>query len=86
MAEQPQRMCVVCRTMKDKQDLVRIVKNKEGNVFIDETFKQNGRGAYLCKNEECVKKCVKTKALNRAFKCPIDENVYAKIMEVTLER
>ena len=55
----PQRMCIVCRQMFDKADLIRVVKNKEGNFFVDTTGKMAGRGAYLCKNEECLKKLQK---------------------------
>lgn len=84
MAEKPQRMCIVCRNMKDKRDLLRVVKNKDGEIFIDQTFKANGRGAYICKSEECVKKCIKTKAFNKAFKCPVAEETYIKISEEAL--
>ena len=48
------RMCCVCREMKPKQDLIRVVKTKEGKVYIDETNKANGRGAYVCKQEQCI--------------------------------
>lgn len=72
----PQRMCTACREMKDKKDLFRIVKNKEDKIFIDTTFKANGRGAYLCKTEDCLNKAIKTKSLNRAFKCEVPASVY----------
>ena len=81
MPEKPLRMCIVCRNMKTKPELMRVVKNKDGEVFIDETFKANGRGAYICKNEECIKKCIKTKTLNKAFKCQIEDALYNKILE-----
>ena len=60
MKDTPLRMCIVCRQMKQKQELVRVVKNKEGEVFIDPTFKANGRGAYVCKDQQCIQKCIKT--------------------------
>ncbi|HKL73837.1 MAG TPA: YlxR family protein [Clostridia bacterium] len=78
----PERMCIVCKNMFPKKDLIRVVKNKEGEFFIDTTLKMNGRGAYLCKNEECATKCFKKRYLNRAFKCEIQEEVYTKLWEV----
>ena len=78
--KQPQRMCIACREMKDKKDLVRFVKFGEA-VVLDKTNKQAGRGAYVCNSEECIAKCIKTKALNRAFKTNISEDVYNKLKE-----
>ena len=75
------RMCLACRNMFDKKELVRIVKNKEGQIFIDETGKQNGRGAYICKNSECLKKMEKQKLLNKAFKTVVDEKLYKNLEE-----
>lgn len=75
------RMCIVCRGQSDKKQLLRIVKNKEGQIFVDETGKANGRGAYVCKEKQCFEKLCKTKALNRAFKCNVPESVYQQIGE-----
>ena len=75
----PQRMCISCREMKDKDLLVRVVKNSQGEVFVDLTGKANGRGAYICKDKACFEKGKKSKALSKAFKCPISEEIYAKI-------
>ena len=75
------RMCLACRQMQDKKDLLRIVKDKEGNISVDLTGKKNGRGAYICKNEECLKKLIKQKSLNKAFKTKVDDEVYNKIKE-----
>lgn len=75
------RMCLACRQMQDKKDLLRIVKDKEGNISVDLTGKKNGRGAYICKNEECLKKLIKQKSLNKAFKTNVDDEVYNKIKE-----
>ncbi|MGN1201427.1 MAG: RNase P modulator RnpM [Candidatus Caccovivens sp.] len=75
------RMCIVCRGQSDKKTLIRIVKNKEGNIFVDKTGKANGRGAYICKSKECFEKLRKSKALNRAFKCNVPEEVYEKLGE-----
>lgn len=84
MKKQPERMCVVCRQMQDKKNLLRLVKNKDGEIFIDKTYKANGRGAYICHNEECVKKLIKNKILNKVFEKSINEEVYNSIMEELL--
>ena len=73
------RMCIACREMKDKRDLLRIVKNKEGQIFVDKTGKANGRGAYICKDVNCLNKLKKQKTLNKAFKMMINEEVYKQI-------
>ena len=73
------RMCIACREMKDKKDLLRIVKNKEGKIFVDLTGKANGRGAYICKDLNCLQKLKKQKILNKTFKMMIDEDVYSEI-------
>ena len=78
------RMCIACREMQEKRDLLRIVKDKDGNIFIDETGKKNGRGAYICKNEECLKKLIKQKSLNKAFKCEVNSDVYSSLQEAIL--
>lgn len=75
------RICIACRTMQDKRNLTRIVKDKEGNIFIDETGKKNGRGAYVCKNEECLNKLLKQKSLNKAFKTNVNDEIYQKLKE-----
>ncbi len=77
----PQRMCVACRQMQDKRQLIRIV-NYGGVVSVDLTGKAMGRGAYLCANEECVAKCKKSKALNRVFETEVADEVYQQIVEV----
>ncbi len=75
------RMCIACRAMKDKRDLLRIVKDKTGEISVDNTGKKNGRGAYICKDEECLKKLEKQKLLNKTFKTNVDDEVYKKIRE-----
>lgn len=79
------RMCIVCRGQSDKKTLLRIVKNKDGEIFVDKTGKANGRGAYVCKNKDCFEKLKKTKALNRAFKCNVKDEVYERIGEAIEE-
>lgn len=77
----PQRKCVVCNDRDSKRSLLRIVKTKEGEIFLDLTGKANGRGAYICASAECIEKAVKTRALNRAFKMEISQEVYDKLKE-----
>ena len=75
----PQRMCIVCRQMFDKKELVRVVKNEEG-IVIDSTGKKNGRGAYICLGG-CADKLLKSRALDRTFKMSVDPGVYESIIE-----
>ena len=84
--EKRQRMCLACRQMFDKKDLVRVVKNKEGQIFVDKSGKANGRGAYVCSNKTCFEKLKKQKILNKDFKCMIDEQVYTQLEEEIAKR
>ncbi|WP_250160224.1 RNase P modulator RnpM [Caloranaerobacter azorensis] len=77
----PLRKCVGCNEQKPKKELVRIVKNKEGVVSIDLTGKANGRGAYICRNIDCLEKAVKGKRLNRALETDIPQEIYIKLKE-----
>ena len=72
----PQRTCIGCNTQKDKKDLIRIVKNKEGEISLDKTGKAQGRGAYLCDSEECLQKARKSNALSRSFKINVPQETY----------
>ena len=72
----PKRTCIGCSQIKEKKELIRIVKNKEGNIFVDKTGKANGRGAYLCDNTECLEKAIKTKRLERTFETGIETKIY----------
>lgn len=69
-------MCVGCREMKPKVELVRIVKTGEGEIKLDLTGKLNGRGAYICKCEECLKKAEKSNALQRAFEASVSRELF----------
>lgn len=71
----PQRQCVGCREMKNKKELIRVLKTDEG-IIIDDTGKKNGRGAYICPNADCLKKAVENRGLERSFKMPVDKSVY----------
>lgn len=77
----PLRMCIVCKEMKPKNELLRIVRNPEGEFLFDKSGKANGRGAYICAEGDCVERCLKKKLLNKAFKSNLDESVYAKLSE-----
>lgn len=72
----PMRMCVGCREMKPKRELVRVVKPQEGDAHMDLTGKSPGRGAYVCAKLECFKKARKTKGLERALECRIPDDVF----------
>jgi len=69
-------MCISCRCMKEKSDLLRVVKAKDTEAEIDLIGKKDGRGAYICKAETCVKRVIKNRMLNRSFKTHIQQSVY----------
>ena len=70
------RMCVSCREMQPKKELVRVVRTPEGAVVLDTTGRANGRGAYLCKKSTCLEKAIKSRALERALETKIDAETY----------
>ncbi|MDD3164230.1 MAG: YlxR family protein [Oscillospiraceae bacterium] len=72
----PMRQCLGCREMKPKKELVRIVKSPEGIISLDFRGKAPGRGAYVCQSAECLKKAMKSKALERGFETQIPQAVY----------
>ena len=73
MKKIPMRMCVACREMRAKKDLMRIVRTGEGELKLDLTGKLSGRGAYLCRNEACLVKAIKIRALERALEAPMND-------------
>ncbi|WP_102411675.1 RNase P modulator RnpM [Beduinella massiliensis] len=75
------RMCVGCREMKPKRELLRIVKSPEGAIAFDRIGKAPGRGAYVCPSKECLTRAVKQRQLERALEMPVGEAVYAQLME-----
>ena len=77
----PQRMCVGCREKRDKKDLLRAVRTPEGQLVLDATGKKSGRGAYVCRDAQCLKQAQKSRRLERAFSCKIPPEVYAKLEE-----
>lgn len=74
-------MCSGCGEMFDKRTLVRVVRTKDGDVSLDLTGKKAGRGAYVCKNPDCLKKARKKKAFERAFSMKISEDIYNEMEE-----
>ncbi len=78
----PTRMCVISREKLPKNELIRIVKNKENQVFIDLTGKQNGRGVYLQKNTEVYKKAKKTKILNKLLEIEVDDSLFDELEKI----
>ena len=77
----PMRMCVGCREMKPKMELLRVVKPQDGDAHIDFNGRSPGRGAYVCKSVECLKKAEKTRALDRALEAKIDPEVFEKLAQ-----
>lgn len=82
----PQRTCIGCNSKKDKNELIRIVKNKDGIISIDRTGKAQGRGAYICDSIECLEKAIKSKRLERTFETKISEDVYENLRGVIVDR
>jgi len=72
-------MCVACRQMYPKKDMHRVSRTTSGEYVIDTTGKLDGRGAYVCNNQSCVAKCVKSKLFNKSFKACVDNNVYVEL-------
>ncbi len=81
----PMRMCVGCREMKPKKELLRVVRSPEGTVSIDTTGRKPGRGAYVCRSAECLKRAIKQKQLERAFECPLGEETHASLLQALNE-
>lgn len=77
----PQRMCTGCMEMKPKKELIRVVKSPENEVSVDLTGKKSGRGAYICKDKECLEKAFKTKRLSRNLDIAINEAIYNRLRE-----
>ena len=77
----PQRQCMGCRERKAKRELIRVVRTPEGEVNLDFGGKMNGRGAYICPQSECLKKAIRSKALDRSLEVTIPEDVYARLQK-----
>ena len=77
----PIRQCLGCREAKPKKELIRVVRSPEGQISLDFKGKASGRGAYICHDPQCLKKAIKSKALERAFSTQIPPEIYDKLNE-----
>jgi len=75
----PMRMCGGCMQMKPKKELVRVVRSPEGEISVDLTGKKSGRGAYICRDRECLNKALKSKRLERSLDCRIPDEIYGRL-------
>ena len=73
-------MCLGCREHKDKKELVRVVRSPEGEVTVDLTGRKNGRGAYICRSADCLKKARKQKTISKALNCEISDEVFEQLL------
>ncbi len=86
MKKIPQRTCMGCNEKKDKNALIRIVKNKDNEIHIDKTGKMAGRGAYICNTIQCLEKVIKSKRLERVLETKITEEIYESLRGVILDK
>jgi len=77
----PMRQCLGCREMKPKRELIRVVRSPEGTISLDFKGKASGRGAYVCPDMNCLKKAMKSKAIERAFETAMPEEIYVQLTE-----
>ncbi len=75
------RKCVACGEMKDRKELIRVVRTTEGEILLDDTQKMNGRGAYICRSLSCLETAMKRRGLERTLKCNVDKDAYEAIRE-----
>lgn len=75
----PKRTCVGCKEVKDKKELIRIVKDKEGHISVDRTGRANGRGAYICDNIQCLESAIKSRKLEKSFEIKINPEIYDEL-------
>lgn len=81
----PQRLCVGCQQLKNKKELLRVVRTPNDEIVLDVTGKKSGRGAYVCSNEQCLAKAFKEKRLERALKRVIETEVYEQLSSELLK-
>ncbi len=77
----PLRKCTGCNEMKNKKELIRVVRDNEGNFSLDFVGKKPGRGAYICHSVDCLEKAIKHKGLERSFKSPVSSEIYDELKE-----
>ena len=75
----PMRQCTGCREMKPKRELIRVVRSPENEIALDFKGKAQGRGAYVCKSQECLKKAIKSKALEKSLEVSIPDEIYSQL-------
>jgi hypothetical protein len=81
MKKVPMRQCVGCHNMVSKRELIRIIKTSEGEILLDATGKKNGRGAYLCRSNDCLNQARKSRSLERSLKVSIPSEIYDSLKE-----
>lgn len=86
MKSVPQRTCMGCFQKKDKKDLIRIVKNKQEEIFIDKTGKAQGRGIYICDDINCLEKLIKNNKLEKVLKVKISKDIYENLRGVIIDK
>ena len=72
----PMRMCLGCGEMKQKKDLIRVVRSPESDISLDFTGKKSGRGAYICRSTDCFETACKGRKFEKSFSCRIDSSIY----------
>lgn len=85
MKKIPTRTCLGCMNISTKKELIRIVKQNDGTIFVDKTGKASGRGAYICNNIECLEKAIKSKRLEKKFETSIDKEIYENLRGVIID-
>lgn len=80
----PLRKCIITKSMKPKEELIRVVRTREKEVFIDPTGKKNGRGAYLSKDTKVIDEAKENNALEKQFKVKVDSSIYDQLKELVL--
>lgn len=86
MKKIPQRMCIGCNEKKDKTELIRIVRDTNGEISVDKTGKKPGRGAYICDNSNCLERLIKSKRLSKVLEVEISDDVYEYLRGVIVDR
>ena len=82
MKKVPERTCIGCGNTRPKNELIRIVRDNENNVFFVLSGKKNGRGAYICQSEDCLKKAIKSNRLAKMFEIDINQKIYEDLRDV----
>ena len=77
----PMRQCTGCQEMKNKKEMIQVLKTSEGEILLDATGKKNGRGAYLCRSMDCLEKAIRSRGLERSLKVKIPDEVYETLKE-----